>query len=167
MRSMARNIVVPLWALACTGCVSIHQTESMVAVRAPGDRIIDELRPFAPEARRPLEYAWLSQAAYEKTEAAKDDPSNCNQDADQALIDAKWTPWKNFPDNVDLKAKLLKKWLVYRLKLRNLYRFNRLRIYQRMFYSMWSLIAISIIMRFLMLSMPFVKLAFKVFTLFL
>ncbi|RUR71914.1 hypothetical protein EJP67_33190 [Variovorax guangxiensis] len=101
-----RAIGASLAVLICTGCVSLQQTEDQVAVRHPGDRIIDELRPFAPEAKRHLAYAWLSQSAYEKTEAAKKDPDSC-QDADQALDAIKWSRWKDFPNDTHLRDEIL------------------------------------------------------------
>lgn len=94
-----------LIALSCAGCISMQQTEEQVAVRLPGQRVISELRPFALEASRHLEYAWLSQSAYEKTEAARREPSDCRE-ADNALTIAGWKRWNEFPKDEHLRAEI-------------------------------------------------------------
>lgn len=107
MNPTIQTLSASLLAFACTGCISLQQTEDQVAVRPPGKRVINELRPFEPEARRHLPYAWLSQSAYEKTPAAQQKPDPC-RDADQALGEADWKPWSGFPRDESLKTEIEK-----------------------------------------------------------
>jgi len=107
MNPTIRALGLSLLAAACSGCISLQQTEDQVAIRPPGNRVIDELRPFEPEARRHLPYAWLSQSAYEKTPAARDKADPC-KDADQALDEARWKRWEGFPSDEILKSEIEK-----------------------------------------------------------
>ncbi|VTU13664.1 lipase family protein [Variovorax sp. RA8] len=107
MNPTIRTLSASLLAIACTGCISLQQTEDQVAIRPPGKRLIAELRPYEPEARRHLPYAWLSQSAYEKTPAGKEEADPC-RDADQALGEAHWKRWDGFPREESLKTEIEK-----------------------------------------------------------
>lgn len=118
-----------IFALASTsalavlgGCAAIHQTSQEVTIREPGSRMLGPPQPVQPEARRDLEFAWLSETAYQKTAAgqkalAKDNEalasagaasapaaaavpgkSGC-PDSEQSLQTAGWQPWSGFPDD--------------------------------------------------------------------
>jgi len=55
--------------MALFGCAAFRQTSSEVVIREPGDRLLGAPRPAQPEARKHLEFAWLSEAAYGNTTA--------------------------------------------------------------------------------------------------
>ena len=117
------------FALACVvalgslpGCAAFKQTSKEVTIREPGARTLGQPQPAQPEAMRDLEFAWLSEAAYQKTAAgqkalaadkqavdqAKSEAlppapavpgsSDC-PDSEQALRTAGWQRWSGFPDD--------------------------------------------------------------------
>ena len=62
---------------AVPGCASLRQTAAEVTIRQPGDRLLGAPQPVQPEARKDMEFAWLAEAAYGKTQAGRQafDPS--------------------------------------------------------------------------------------------
>lgn len=83
------------------------QTNAQVTTREPGERHLGQPKPVADEARRDLEMAWLSEAAYGNTppgvkqrEAAALDQGDADcPNSQAALFAAGWKPWPNFPND--------------------------------------------------------------------
>lgn len=74
------------------------QESNQVVIREPGERLLGPPQPAAPEARKDLEFAWLSQAAYQRQPGSKKNQiANC-VDADSALRNSGWSRWTDFPD---------------------------------------------------------------------
>ena len=120
-----RSIFALAGALAfgsLTGCAAFQQTSKEVTIREPGARTLGQPQPVQPEAMRDLEFAWLSDAAYQKTAAGQkalaDDKAAIAQaqaqasppaapvpgssgcpDSEQALRAAGWQRWDGFPDD--------------------------------------------------------------------
>jgi hypothetical protein len=77
---------------------AFRQKADEVVFREPGQRTLGVPQPVGPEARKDLEYAWLSQAAYQRIPGAQqNDPAGC-PDADSALRERGWVRWEGFPD---------------------------------------------------------------------
>jgi hypothetical protein len=73
------------------------QKRDQVVMRRPGKRHLGPPEDARPEARKHLEFAWMSQAAYEEsTTKVKRAPSDC-PDADASLHDRGWERLKDFP----------------------------------------------------------------------
>jgi hypothetical protein len=84
---------------------AFRQKSDEVVIREPGKRSLGTPQPVAPEAQKDLEFAWLSQAAYEHaTDGKHDGPVGC-PNADAALQKVGWSRWANFPD-ADLLEKI-------------------------------------------------------------
>jgi hypothetical protein len=78
---------------------AFRQTSGQVVTREPGRRFLGAPHPVATEAAKHLEFAWLSQSAYRKTPAGKneDQPAGCPY-PDVSLKERGWTLWTGFPD---------------------------------------------------------------------
>jgi hypothetical protein len=85
-----------------------RQTAKQVVIRVPGDRLLGPPEPVAPEALKDLEFAWLSQDAYQKITSADTSQSApaCAAPA-VALSERGWTRWPDFPDAA-LQEKIVK-----------------------------------------------------------
>src|SRR5437660_4297317 len=57
-----------------------RQKSNETVVREPGARFLGPPQPVAPEARRDLEFAWLSESAYQRIPSSRDGSSNSCQD---------------------------------------------------------------------------------------
>lgn len=79
---------------------AFRQTAKEVVIREPGKRLLGAPQPVAPEARKDLAFARLSQSAYEKIrpEQKSLDFSGAPR-VDTALREAGWVPWPDFPDD--------------------------------------------------------------------
>ena len=73
------------------------QTPDDVVTREPGKRLLGAPKPVATEANKDLEFAWMSQSAYEKI--GQGNTPDADSSSDKALKDAGWTLWPNFPDD--------------------------------------------------------------------
>jgi len=74
-----------------------RQTPDQVVFREPGERRLGVPQDAAPEARQDLEFALLSQAAYQRTSDAKTYQDGENLDPDATLETIGWSRWKDFP----------------------------------------------------------------------
>jgi hypothetical protein len=90
-------LFVPLF-LRVVNHKAYYQAKDQVVIREPGRRLLGEPQPVASEARKDIEFAWLSQAAYQR---APDQPLNSASGCsgpDLALHNTGWVKWKRFPD---------------------------------------------------------------------
>ena len=99
-------LLLPLYFRLVNG-PAYRQKSNQVVVREPGKRLLGPPRPVAEEARKDLEFAWLSQAAYQREPGNKSSPAGNCMDADLALQDIGWSRWTDFPDAA-LLAKIAK-----------------------------------------------------------
>jgi hypothetical protein len=74
------------------------QKPDQVVFRAPGQRRLGIPRDAAPVAREDLEFALMSQAAYQRTADAKEIRDGEKLDPDTALESMGWYRWKDFPN---------------------------------------------------------------------
>jgi Lipase (class 3) len=89
-----------------------RQTPSQVVFRDPGRRRLGSPQPVGPQAKNDLEYAWLSQAAYQHiSDGLENDPAGC-PGAVASLQNLGWLSWQNFPD-----AQLLEQMAVSHLRV--------------------------------------------------
>jgi hypothetical protein len=89
-------LLITYWRVASRP--AFHQRPNEVVFREPGQRTLGRPEPVGREARNDLEYAWLSQAAYQRIGDGKDaDRPGC-PNADIALQEIGWARWENFPD---------------------------------------------------------------------
>jgi hypothetical protein len=77
-----------------------RQPPDKIAERPPGSRhLLPQLKDARPKASEHLEFAWISQAAYQK---AVTDPgptdSRCPKAPEESLLETGWTMWEDFPD---------------------------------------------------------------------
>jgi hypothetical protein len=101
--SIAVLVLVAYWRVARRP--AFRQKSNEVVIREPGQRTLGPPQPIAPEARKDLDFAWLSQAAYGRTpDGKKKYPVGC-ADADAALQNLGWSRWPDFP-NADLREKV-------------------------------------------------------------
>ena len=77
---------------------AFRQSSDQVVTREPGQRFLGAPKPVSTEAVKDLEFAWLSQSAYEKTPAAKgaSRETDC-PDPEASLNRAGWIMWDSFP----------------------------------------------------------------------
>jgi hypothetical protein len=73
------------------------QKSDKVVVREPGERFLGAPHPVAPEARKDLEFAWLSESAYQRIPEKEDGHTSC-QDSASVLGNAGWSRWPDFPE---------------------------------------------------------------------
>ena len=86
-----------------------RQTANEVVIRQPGDRFLGPPQPAAEEAKADLQFAWLSQVAYDHIPPPEGvaAPANGCPDPYSSLSAAGWSPWLDFPDE-QLKEKIAK-----------------------------------------------------------
>jgi len=97
--------LVPFFFLIVNGA-AFRQGHTEVAVREPGDRFLGKPRPVQNEARKDVDFALLSQAAYQRTPNSTSDESTERLDADKILQEnLHWHRWDNFP-GPDLLARI-------------------------------------------------------------
>ncbi|HXC43676.1 MAG TPA: hypothetical protein VNY51_09165 [Candidatus Dormibacteraeota bacterium] len=77
-----------------------QQRPDQVVFREPGQRRLGTPRDAAPEAREDLDFALLSQAAYQRTADAKAIEAGESLDPDGTLESMGWSRWKDFPSGV-------------------------------------------------------------------
>lgn len=82
-----------------------RQTPEQLVTRDPGNRLLGAPRDAAPEARIDLEFALLSQAAYQRTADAQQVKAGASLDADATLASMGWCRWTDFPAG-DVKAQV-------------------------------------------------------------
>jgi len=89
---------------------ALGQRASQAAIREPGDRFLSSPRAIIPYAKEHWEFAWLSVAAYQETRAGQKHAARmkaataataaaATADPEQALADAGWMRWDQFPDD--------------------------------------------------------------------
>ena len=84
-----------------------RQKSDQVVIREPGQRTLGAPAPVVSEARKDVEFAWLSEAAYGRApDGKKSYPVNCPE-ADSVLQKMGWSRWVDFP-NADLREKIAK-----------------------------------------------------------
>jgi hypothetical protein len=84
------------WAVARSP--AFKQKTDEVVILEPGKRSLGSPQPVATEARLDQEFAWLSQAAYERVPDGEHNDSIGCPNPDSALQDLGWYRWKDFPD---------------------------------------------------------------------
>lgn len=110
------------WLLAIVaalpGCSALRQTKDDVVVRTPGSRFLGPPQPAAPEAKKDLEFAWLSEAAYGNTAAGLKEKAAVRSklfgksaverpiggvascpESQASLFAAGWKVWPGFPSD--------------------------------------------------------------------
>jgi hypothetical protein len=93
-------ILIVLIYLRIANRPASRQRSDEVVIREPGKRFLGPPQPVAPEARKDLEFAWLSQSAYEEMQVdGKSREVSGVTDPDSALCSAGWARWPDFPDN--------------------------------------------------------------------
>lgn len=75
-----------------------RQTPDEVTTREPGQRVLGAPQPISREAHEDLDFALLSQAAYQRKPDAKEVAADECVDADALLQKTGWTLWPDFPD---------------------------------------------------------------------
>jgi hypothetical protein len=109
-RELAGLVVIGVALLSLTTWIVVNgaaygQKDTQVATREPGDRFLSAPRPLEEEALKDVDFALLSQAAYQEKPGAKTGDQEC--DAEQALAKLGWTRWQGFP-NDELSSKIAK-----------------------------------------------------------
>ena len=89
-----------------------HQAPDQVVTREPGHRLLGSTQPIANEGRKDMEFAWLSEAAYDRAPNSDDVKSGDCPPADATLQNGGWKRWTDFPD-----PDLLKKISISNLRL--------------------------------------------------
>ena len=79
------------------------QRSDEVVIREAGARFLGSPQPVAQEARTDLDFAWLSESAYQRIPNSKERDSNSCQNPDTILGNAGWSRWPNFPDETLLE----------------------------------------------------------------
>lgn len=98
-------VLISLFFFIINGAAFL-QDHTEVAVREPGDRFLGKPRPVEEEARKDVDFALLSQAAYQRTQGRKSDECAERLDADKILQETlHWHRWDNFPGS-DLLARI-------------------------------------------------------------
>jgi hypothetical protein len=107
---VAVTILITYWRVRSRP--AYRQTPNQVVFREPGQRRLGYPQPVGPEAKNDVEFAWLSQAAYQHiSDGAENDPAGCPE-ATAALQNLGWKPWPNFPD-----AQLLEQMTISHLRV--------------------------------------------------
>lgn len=102
-RSIVSYSLAAVAAMAAVAYIRVRmspayrQRPDQVVFREPGERRLGVPRDATPEAREDLEFALLSQAAYQRTADAKTVVDGEGLDPDAALESMGWTRWKDFP----------------------------------------------------------------------
>jgi len=90
-------LVLPFLFLVWNPAAFRQKTDEVVT-REPGRRSLGAPKPVSTEAVKDLEFAWLSQSAYEKTPAAKHAPRSADCPDPEASLQANgWKMWQAFP----------------------------------------------------------------------
>jgi hypothetical protein len=87
-----------LFACSPSSCLP-GELQKEVVIREPGERYLGTPQHVCPEARKDLDFARLSQSAYEKMKADKSRQVSTVSAVDTALRGEGWVPWPNFPDD--------------------------------------------------------------------
>jgi Lipase (class 3) len=104
LRSVTRVLLPIIAVLILMVCIRLvkspafWQKSNEVVIREPGGRFLGPPQPVISEARNDLEFAWLSEAGYQRIPDNKNNHVGSCQDADSALHDMGWTRWADFPD---------------------------------------------------------------------
>jgi hypothetical protein len=97
-------LLIPLCLRLVNG-PAFRQKPDEVVIREPGERFLGKPRPATSEAKEDLDFALLSQAAYQReANSGKVEATDC-PGADTLLEAAGWSPWKDFP-NQDLQKEV-------------------------------------------------------------
>jgi hypothetical protein len=78
---------------------AFKQRSDQVAIREPGKRFLGPPQPVAEEARKDLDFALLSQAAYQRKPDTESIKADNYLDPDATLADLGWRRWENFPND--------------------------------------------------------------------
>ena len=92
------SVVVVASYLRVRSNPAYRQKSNEIVTREPGNRTLGAPQPNAPEARADLDFALLSQAAYQRKPDAKDVKAGDWLDADALLQETGWRRWADFPD---------------------------------------------------------------------
>lgn len=86
-------------ALLLASCASFRQQPDQAWVRAPGERMLGSFTPVETKAREHWPYAWLSEAAYQDSQA-DDEPGTapCAMTPRRILQASGWSRWSDFPN---------------------------------------------------------------------
>lgn len=91
-------LLVSLSAVRVFGSKAFHQKRDEVVTREPGQRFLGAPHAAITEAVKDLHFAWMSEAAYLGTPAAKKDPAvRSGTDPFASLESAGWKLWEKFP----------------------------------------------------------------------
>src|SRR5262245_51404579 len=111
--SVRRKVLIAITVIAgaigymAPGCPAFFQTTEEVAVRGPGERRLAAPTPAAEEARRHVDFAYLSAVAYEARDSVEPDDDGGSAERCPAprrfLREAGWRRWTDFPSG-DLAA---------------------------------------------------------------
>lgn len=82
-----------------------RQNSDQVVIREPGNRTLGAPKDAAADAREDLEFALLSQAAYQRTADAMQVEAGKSLDPDVTLTSMGWCRWEKFPEG-DVKKKV-------------------------------------------------------------
>jgi hypothetical protein len=83
-----------------------NQLPNQIVERRPGARLLGPPQPARPEAEKDLNFALLSQAAYDETPYAKNRKKSNVRHAEVDLAKRGWSIWPEFGQNVCLPCKL-------------------------------------------------------------
>jgi hypothetical protein len=81
---------------------AFRQQDNEVVIREPGERLLGRPQPLADEARKDVDFAFLSQAAYQRTANSKIEKTDCYLNPDETLESSGWKRWTDFPDTTVL-----------------------------------------------------------------
>jgi len=93
------SVLALLTYLRVSSRPAFRQNSKEVVIMEPGERVLGAPQPVGPEARKDLQFAWLSQSAYEKAMADKSRETSAASGVDTALRSLGWAPWTDFPDD--------------------------------------------------------------------
>jgi hypothetical protein len=83
-----------------------RQKPDEIVERAPGERLLGLPKPALPEAKKDLDFALLSQAAYDRTPHGIKNRKQNVRPAETDLTERGWTIWPPFGQNIGLPQKL-------------------------------------------------------------
>src|ERR1700758_2338370 len=83
-----------------------RQKPDEIVERAPGERLLGPPKPALPEAKKDLDFALLSQAAYDRTPHGIKNRKQNVRSAETDLAARGWTIWPPFGQNIGLPQKL-------------------------------------------------------------
>jgi hypothetical protein len=85
---------------------AFKQTQDQVVLREPGQRLLGPPQPALPEAEKDLDFALLSQAAYDQTPHGQKHREINTGHAEAALESRGWSMWPTFGESRRLPEKL-------------------------------------------------------------